>query len=149
MSKDYEKLWAEGEHDDIMNAVAPARREVLKAKDEDHRSAGNFIGCPIWWLQCVSPVVNSKDQLIVALYLWRRRVVCGNRGTFDVPNGELLSLGISRKVKYRTLDLLAAAGVIRIDRRSTLAVPTITILAKKKTGLTLWPKLGTGGMAQA
>lgn len=90
-----------------------------------------LIGCPWWWLQCVLPVVKSKDQLAVAIYLWRRRIVRGNRKMFDVPNVELLTLKISRKTKYRTLDLLAAAGLIKINRSSAKAAPVVTILAEK------------------
>jgi hypothetical protein len=77
-------------------------------------------------------VVKSKDQLVVAVYLWRRRIICGGDATFDVPNGELKTLGISRKVKLRTLDLLAAAGLIVFVQRTAKAAPTITILAKEE-----------------
>jgi hypothetical protein len=91
----------------------------------------NLIGCPLWWLQCVLPIVKSKQQLVVAIYLWRRRIVCGNCKTFDIPNSELKTLGISRQIKYRTLERLAAAGPIQIDRRSIKAAPTVTILAEK------------------
>jgi hypothetical protein len=93
-----------------------------------------FIGCPIWWLRRVRPAVTKRDQLVVAIYLWRRRVVCGNRETFDVPNGELKAWGISRKIKYRTLDLLAAAGLIKVARHSAKAALTVTILAKNRRG---------------
>jgi hypothetical protein len=113
-----EDLWIDGP-DDI--AIAP---EQQCASDE------RLIGCPVWWLQRVLPVVGSKNQLAVALYLWRRRVICGNHRTFDVPNGELKSWGISRKTKYQTLDRLAAAGLIRINRKGKEAL-TATILLKK------------------
>ena len=71
------------------------------------------------------PVVGSKNQLVVAIYLWRRQIVCGDRKTFDVPNGELKSLGISRETKYQTLVLLEAAGVIRIKRSGKKALTVI------------------------
>jgi hypothetical protein len=89
-----------------------------------------FIGFPLWWLHCVMPIVRSKKQLACALYLWRRRVICGNRETFDVPNGELKEWKISRQTKYQTLSLLEAAGIIRIDRKGKEA-PTVTILSKE------------------
>jgi hypothetical protein len=91
--------------------------------------AGHFIGCPIWWLLRVLAVVKSGQQLVVGIYLWRRRIQKGNRETFEVPNSELKSWGISRKVKYQALDWLAEAGLIKINRRGRAAV-TVTILAK-------------------
>jgi hypothetical protein len=97
---------------------------------------GGFIGCPVWWLQRVASAVNTKNRLIVALYLWRRRAVCGHRNTFDVPNGELQVWGISRHTKYQTFDMLATAGLIKINpTRKTKwkgKLPTsITILVGK------------------
>jgi hypothetical protein len=119
-------LWIDGP-DDIASA------ETL---DEYQSSKDGFVGCPVWWLQHVMSVVNTKEQLVVAIYLWRRRVVCGNHKTFDVPNGELKIWGISRHIKYRTLDMLAAAGVIKINqaRKSKWkgkSATSITILADK------------------
>jgi hypothetical protein len=113
-----DKLWSDGP-DDIANAPA------LKQRPNEH-----LIGCPIWWLQRVLPVVSSKNQLVVAIYLWRRRIVCGGRKTFDVPNNELKSLGISRQTKYQTLVRLEAAGAIRIKRKGKEAL-TVTILSRK------------------
>jgi hypothetical protein len=110
-----------------------ADRRMPKEKNQ-------IIGCPIWWLQCVLPVVHSKCQLVVAIYLWRRRIVCGGGDTFDVPNkgrNGLAELGISRKAKYRTLELLAAAGLIRIAKRSAKTAPMVTILAKNPEWLPL------------
>jgi hypothetical protein len=98
-------------------------RQASKAEDR-------LIGCPLWWLQCVRPAVKTRDQLIVAIYLWRRRIVCKS-ATFDVPNGELKALGVSRKIKSRTLDLLAAAGLIEFAQRAAKAAPTITILTRR------------------
>jgi hypothetical protein len=66
-------LWIAGP-DDIASA------ETL---DEYQSSKDGFVGCPVWWLQHVMSVVNTKEQLVVAIYLWRRRVVCGNHKTFD------------------------------------------------------------------
>jgi hypothetical protein len=114
------ELWIEGP-DDIMNAPPSKQR---RAPDE------HLIGCPIWWLQSVLPVVKSKNQLVVAIYLCRRRVVCGARKTFDVPNNELKSLGISRRTKYQTLTLLEAASLIRVRRKGKAAL-AVTILSKQ------------------
>jgi hypothetical protein len=114
-----DELWTDGP-DSLADASAPKQR----APNE------HLIGCPIWWLQRVLPVVSSKNQLVVAIYLWRRWVVCRYRKTFDVPNGELKSLGISRRTKYQTLARLEAAGVIKIRRKGRQAL-TVTILSKE------------------
>ena len=125
MPEKTDDLWTDGP-DYIANA--PTMPDELE---------GNFCGGPIWWWQRVASVVNTKEQLIVAIYLWRRRSVCGHRNTFDVPNGELqIFWGISRHVKYRTLDMLAAAGLIKINplrkNKGRGKLPTsITILAKE------------------
>jgi hypothetical protein len=103
----------------------PRRRHTSEAPRD------RFFGCPIWWLKCVHPVVATKDQLIVAIYLWRRHIVCNKREAFDVPNGELKAWGVSRKAKKRTLELLAAADVVRVIQPSAKAAPAVTILTKK------------------
>jgi hypothetical protein len=105
-------------------AVKPADHRPRATKDDKH------IGCPLWWLQCVLPVVKSKQQLAVAIYFWRRWIVCGKRKIFDVPNGELKALKISRQTKYRTAELLAAAGLMGIHRGSIKDALALTILAE-------------------
>jgi hypothetical protein len=118
-------LWMDGP-DDIANAPLPKRRQ----HDAPIGDPARHIGCPIWWLHRVLPIVKSKNQLVVAIYLWRRRAVCGNHKTFAVPNSELKSLGISRRTKYQTLALLEAADVIRTKRKGKEAL-TVTILSKE------------------
>jgi hypothetical protein len=113
---------------DLLKEIVGEKARSRKAVTDEDLS--RFIGCPVWWLCRVLPAVKSKHQLVVALYLWRRRVVRGNRNTFDVPNNELRSWGISRKVKYQTLDWLAAAGVIKINCKGKKAL-TVTILFNK------------------
>jgi hypothetical protein len=110
----------------IEPAVAqPANHRRRVTKGEKH------IGCPMWWLQCVLPVVKSEQQLAVAIYFWRRWTVCGKRKIFGVPNGELKALKISRQTKYRTAKLLAVAGLVEIHRGSVKDALTLTILAEK------------------
>jgi hypothetical protein len=110
--------------------------DIANVKMIDQSSKDSFMGFPVWWLLHVMSVVNTKEQLVVALCLWRRRAVCGNHKTFEVPNGELQVWGISRHIKYRTLKKLAAADVIKINParknkwKGDLAT-SITILADK------------------
>ena len=88
-------------------------------------------GCPVSWLLRILPVVaKSGKQLAVAIYVWKRYVVCGCRVNFDMPNGGLKQLGISRHTKYRTLVLLAKAGVITMKQTGKETF-LITILPEK------------------
>jgi hypothetical protein len=99
----------------------PAWKEVEKPK----RKPGQpHLGCPLAWFNRVLPLVRSKEQLAIALYLHRRRSVCGS-ATFTVPNRELYEeLGLTRFTKYRTLRYLERAGVIAIFQhgRTTMRV---------------------------
>jgi hypothetical protein len=82
------------------------KRATPAAKKDRH------FGCPTSWLLRVLPAVKTAKQLAVAIYIWKQHVVRDYRKTFDIPNGELRKLGISRSTKYRTLELLAKAGII-------------------------------------
>ena len=73
------------------------------------------IGCPVPWFVWVLPLVKSKDQLAMALYLYRR---CCNwhSDTVTVPNDEVDELlDISRWGKHRQLVALERAGILRIQ----------------------------------
>ena len=79
------------------------------------RRTDRHIGCPLDWLKRVIPIVQSKEQLAVALWLHRRRAVCKNN-LFTVPNDALRAeLGLSRDIKYKTLRHLEKAGVIAVE----------------------------------
>jgi hypothetical protein len=80
------------------------------------RRAGRHIGCSVEWLKRVLPLVRSKEQLAIAIWLHRRRVIC--RGdVFTVPNEALWEeLGLSRYVKYKALRHLEKTRVIAITR---------------------------------
>jgi hypothetical protein len=78
------------------------------------------IGCPVAWLKRVLPLVKSKEQLAVAMWLHRRRAVC-HSNTFTVPDKELFEeLGVTRFVKYRTLRHLEGAGLVAVARNGHL-----------------------------
>ena len=80
------------------------------------RRADQHIGCPLEWLKRVLPLVNTKEQLAVAIWLHRRRTVCRNE-LFTVPNKGLREdLGLSRWIKYGALQHLEAAGAIALIR---------------------------------
>ena len=100
----------------IRKADASRWRRSRAAWHRNGASVRNHhIGCPLEWLKRVLPLVNSKEQLAVAIWLHRRRAVCRNE-LFTVPNQDLHACGISRKVKYRTLECLERAGAVGVIR---------------------------------
>ena len=95
----------------LPSRVAPRRRR-----------ANPHIGCPIEWLKRVLPLVQSKEQLAIAIWLHRRRAVCRSN-LFTVPNDTLgEELGLSRKVKYRALRHLEKAKIITLTRNGRHAL---------------------------
>jgi hypothetical protein len=106
-----EDLWINNQSDDLASPPA-ARRPRVNTESARH------IGCPLWWFRLIFPVVHGKNELAVALYLYRLRAVRRSR-TIVVSNERLLAeLGIDRYAKYRALRRLADAGVITIKRRN-------------------------------
>jgi len=85
-----------------------------------------FFGCPIRWLRLVYPVAKSKGELVVAIYLWRLRMVTKSR-TVTMSNDWLNEIGVTRKVKYRALIRLEEAKLIKIERRGRAAA-RVTLL---------------------
>ena len=53
------------------------------------KTTSRFIGCPVAWLERVLPLVGSAEQLAVAIWLHRRRRVCGDKEWFTVPGKAL------------------------------------------------------------
>ena len=95
----------------------PSRAAPKRRRREDRH-----IGCPLEWLRRVLPLVNTKEQLVVAIWLQRRRAVC-KREWFDVPNDTLHEeLGLSRFVKYSTLQHLEEAEIIAVRRSNKRAL---------------------------
>jgi hypothetical protein len=86
-----------------------------------------LIGCPIWWLQSVLPSLKSAQEVVVALYIWRRHIVIGRR-TFTLSNGELSALGVTRWTKYRALTKLERGGLITVQRNGKAAATVTTYL---------------------
>jgi hypothetical protein len=109
-------LWVDGP-DDIANAPAPKRRRSRVGTD-----SSRHIGCPLWWFRLVFPIVRGKNELAVALYIYRLRKV-RHSFTLTITNERLLAeLGINRFAKYRALRRLADAKVISLRRHGKHAV---------------------------
>jgi hypothetical protein len=90
---------------------------------------------PVRWLPTRvvavgSPPDEEQQQLLVALYLYRRCHVCHSR-TVDVPTRDLAeNWGISRTTKYRVLGHLEQAGVVAVSSRTGRTI---------KVTLSHWP----------
>jgi hypothetical protein len=121
-----EELWIEGP-DDL--ALAGRGRHGCTADSARH------IGCPLSWFVLVFPVMRGKNELAVALYLYRLRTIQRSR-TVRVSNMRLLTeLGIDRYAKYRALRRLAAAGIITLERRRSRSSLEVTFRQKRRRRL--------------
>jgi len=97
----------------LESSVAPKRRQ---------RRADLYIGCPLEWLKRILALVKTKEQLAVAIWLHRRRAVCRSE-LFTVTNDALQKdLGLSRKVKYQSLQHLERERVIAVVRNGKCAL---------------------------
>jgi hypothetical protein len=109
-----EYIWRQGQRievETLPSRVAPKRRRTDR-----------HLGCPLEWAKRVITVVQSKEQLAVAIWLQRRRAVCKHEW-FDVPNNTLHEeLGLSRFVKHSALRHLEKAGAITVMRSNKRAL---------------------------
>lgn len=80
-----------------------------------------IVGCPLDWFERIYPIVKSKGELAVALYLWRLRAMTGNT-TVTVTNKWLKKLGIDRHTKANALRRLEQAGIVQADWERQTAV---------------------------
>jgi hypothetical protein len=110
-----DNLWDDTHGVDDLADVAPAQRRGRKTPVAEDTS--RHIGCPLWWLKAVLPVMCGKNELVVALFLYRLRSIHRSR-TVLVSNARLLAeLGIDRYAKYRAIKHLEGAGLITVQRR--------------------------------
>jgi hypothetical protein len=111
--------------------IAVETLEINRSQNSKfHRPAHNanalrHIGCPLSWFKRVLPVVRGKNELAVALYIYRLRIVQHSQ-TVVVSNAPLLSeLGIDRFAKHRALRRLAAAGIISLKQINKRAITIV------------------------
>ena len=113
-------VWRDGRYIETETFLAPGT-------PKQQQRTVRLIGCPLEWARRIIPVVRSKEQMLVAIWLHRRLAVC-KRELFDVPNSTLREeLGLSRFVKYSTLRRLEKAGAIAVVRSNKCA-PLVRIL---------------------
>jgi hypothetical protein len=109
---------------DIFEDGVPFKDPHWQKATKPKRRIGRLIGCQLSWFAWVFPLVKSKEQLALALYLYRRCCIC-HSDTVTVPTDELVELlGVGRWGKYRLLPALEQAGIlwIRLNGRQTIMV---------------------------
>jgi hypothetical protein len=117
-----EELWIEGPDD-----LASTGRGRGRTADSPRH-----IGCPLSWFMLVFPVMHGKNELAVAIYLYRLRTIQRSR-TVRVSNMRMLTeLGVDRFSKYRALLRLAEAGIITLKRRG--AGRSLEVVFNRKRG---------------
>ena len=85
------------------------------------------------WFMQIYPVVRGKNELAVALYIYRLRIIQHSR-TVKVSNVRLLTeLGIDRFAKYRALQRLAKAGIITIKRPTARSLEIVFHQQRRRT----------------
>jgi DNA-binding transcriptional ArsR family regulator len=71
---------------------------------------------PIRDLTSGAGVLDSAGEMLVWLYVLRERRMKGPKPV-AVTNAGLAAWGVDRRTKYRTLEKLENAGLIRVERR--------------------------------
>ena len=71
--------------------------------------------------------MRSPEQLVLALLLYRRCVLC-NSATIDVPGRDVEKLGLSRHTKRHRLYRFEQLGILRVQERQTGRAMRVTML---------------------
>jgi hypothetical protein len=91
--------------------LAPARRRGPRITSE-------FYLCPVTWADRAMSSVSSKEQLILALRLYRCWKLREPGGSIIVAsNAVLAGPGFRRETKRRTIEKLQAAGLLEVVQR--------------------------------
>ena len=119
-----EKIFHEGQR----RAAASRKRTTTKrqAKKARRKKAEPFVMVPRWWIEAAAKAAKSPTTLVLIELLWLRWRTKGS--TFPLPNGRLQRLGVSRKLKQRTLrqlERVQLVGVKRLARKT----PVVTLNA--------------------
>ena len=72
-----------------------------------------LLGAPFKFIAEVCRLTEGRAALVVALYIYRRVMVCNSR-TVTLPSGELAELGLTRQDKQRALVRLQKAGLVEL-----------------------------------
>ncbi len=98
-------------------------RPVLSAKQRRRRE--HFVKVPIEWFEQATRATATPKAFVVVWLLYRAWKMSSR--TVVLSNGQLEAHGINRKTKYRALQELETAGLIKVGRRRGRGV-TVTML---------------------
>src|SRR5262249_394731 len=87
---------------------------VDTAQQKPKRRSGRHIGCPVPWLAWGLPLVRSKGQLALSLYLYRRWFLCRSDPVTVPPEGRS-EIGVGGWSKDRLVIAVERAGIVRIE----------------------------------
>ena len=103
---------------------------VARTKAAGQRKRGQrLVGFPFAFMADVCQLTTRRASLVVAVLIYRRTFVVGNR-TVTLPAAELAELGIDRRLKNRALAQLAAAGLVRVENDTPGRAAKVTLLWK-------------------
>jgi hypothetical protein len=99
-----------------LEAAAPKRAKKVEP----------FVKVPLWWIKAAAMATASPTALVLIELLrlrWSTKT-----STFQLPNGRLQKMGVSREVKRLALGNLERAGLISVKRQPR-KTPTVTLIA--------------------
>ena len=88
----------------------------------------------MWWFKLVFPIVRGKNELAVALYIYRLRIIRRSRTVVISNTGLLTELAIDRYTKYRALRRLADAGIVQVRRHNKRGAQNYVFCQKRGWG---------------
>jgi hypothetical protein len=102
---------------------------ATKPRRQRQRLAGEFYLCPVAWGDRAMLAVASKEQLIIALRLYRRWLTRKREeSAITASNVMLAGPGFSREVKRRALRKLETVGLLEVVDRRNGRAPRIRLI---------------------
>jgi hypothetical protein len=111
----------------VVETLETPGMQAQKAKKAKQQEA--FALVPLEWAAATAKYTGTRSALVwvMLVYMaWEAKSM-----TFPMGNVMLARYGVDRRMKYRILDLLAAAGRVKVERRYKRS-PVVTLLAAPK-----------------
>src|SRR5262245_51600639 len=117
------------------NALVPHPTNGMKplAAATMHPRIKRLLGAPFEFVAEVCRLTEGRVVLVVALYIYRRVMVCNSR-TVTLPSSELSELGLARQDKQRALARLQQAKLVelvKVKGRTTQVTLTWDVTPKR------------------
>jgi hypothetical protein len=109
-------------------AKYPPKQEAKPARRRGLRTGGKFYHVPETWFDRAVVAVGSKDQLVIAVRLFRHwRLRKSGEDTVVASNVALKGWGFSRNKKQRAIHSLELAGLLKVVEQRSGRAPRVTI----------------------